>query len=105
MYKKTGDIRFVQDKTTTDYRLVSIDSEEYKKWIAEDNTPEPEFTDEELLEQENTKKIAEAKQYLNDTDFYMTIDKYATLTTERQEELTQLRAEARALINSLEGDE
>lgn len=47
-------------------------------------------------------QIAEAKEYLASTDFYMTIDKYATLTEERQLELTTARAEARELINSLE---
>jgi hypothetical protein len=56
----------------------------------------------EVLDAENAQKVSEAKSYLASTDFYMTIDKYATLTDERKAELTQLRAEARKLINALE---
>lgn len=47
-------------------------------------------------------KINAAKSYLASTDFYMTVDKYETLTAEKQIELKSKRAEARALINSLE---
>lgn len=49
-------------------------------------------------------KIQEAKNYLASTDYYMNVDKYATLTTERQVELTTKRAEARELINTLEAE-
>ena len=49
-------------------------------------------------------QIQEAKDYLSSTDFYMTVDKYATLTTEKQLELTTKRAEARELINTLEAE-
>ena len=56
----------------------------------------------EVQEQEVATKISEAKQYLADTDFYMTVDKYETLTIERQEELKAKRAEARDLINQPE---
>ena len=75
--------------------------EEVKIWL-EANTPEPEFTDAEVAEQARLEKVFEAKAYLASTDFYMTVDKYATLTEERKAELTQLRAEARVLINELE---
>lgn len=44
-------------------------------------------------------KVQEAKMYLASTDFYMTIDKYATLSVEKQEELVALRAAARLVIN------
>ena len=56
--------------------------------------------DEYTLTPEN--QIQSAKQYLTSTDFYMTVDKYATLASERQVELTTKRAEARELINTLE---
>lgn len=49
-------------------------------------------------------KIQEALAYLASTDFYMTVDKYASLTTERQVELTTNRAKARELINTLEAE-
>lgn len=39
------------------------------QWIAQGNTPEPEFTDEELLERELQDKVNEANQYLKDTDW------------------------------------
>ena len=39
--------------------------------------------------------IATALKYVD----YMTVDKYATLPAERQIELTQLRADARLVIN------
>ena len=74
----------------------------YNEWLSEGNIPEPEFTPEELAEQARLEKVFEAKSYLASTDFYMTVDKYATLTEERKAELTQLRAEARVLINELE---
>ena len=43
-----------------------------KKWL-NDNTPEPEFTEEELAKQEINAKVQEAKQYLQSTDhkFYL----------------------------------
>ena len=61
-------------------------------------------TNNEIIEQELKQKIQEAKNYLTSTDFYMTVDKYATLTAERQVELTTKRAEARELINTLEAE-
>ena len=69
-----------------------------KQWLAEGNTPEPEFTDEELAQQELEVKIVEAKTYLASTDFKMTVDYYAALTPEQQEELMAKRAEARAFL-------
>ena len=75
-----------------------IEAEEYKQWLAEGNTPEPEFTEEELAQQELEVKIAEAKTYLASTDFKMTVDYYATLTPEQQEELTMMRAAARDFL-------
>lgn len=47
-------------------------------------------------------KATEAQEFLQATDFYFTIDKYATLSEERKAELTQKRAEARLTINSFE---
>ena len=57
-------------------------------------------TEEELAQQELEVKIAEAKTYLASTDFKMTVDYYATLTPEQQEELIAIRAEARAFIGA-----
>lgn len=43
-------------------------------------------------------KISEAKLYLQSTDYKMTVDYFATLEKEIQDELTTKRAEARELI-------
>lgn len=87
-----------------------IDSEfkQFTKEILEDGTEmyQPQELQDALdalkLEEDKAKQIAEAKEYLASTDFYFTIDKYATLSEERKLELNTLRAEARVLINSLE---
>lgn len=55
-------------------------------------------TKEEILKQEFDIKISEAKQYLLSTDYKMTIDYFATMSLEQQEELTRLRSEARQFI-------
>ena len=75
-----------------------------KQWLQEGNTPEPEFTEEELQITSINKQIQEAKTYLADTDFYMTVDKYAELDEVRKVELTTKRAEAREVINTLEAE-
>lgn len=51
-------------------------------------------TDEEIIKENVFRK----KYYLTNTDYKMTIDYFATLTKEEQEELTKLRAEAREYI-------
>jgi len=73
--------------------------------VDEDGYKLPDLVKEDAEEQEleNQKLIQEAKEYLASTDFYFTVDKYATLSEERKLELSTLRAEARMLINSLEG--
>ena len=75
-----------------------------KQWLSEGNTPEPEFTEEELQITSINIQIQEAKIYLASTDFYMTVDKYTELDEARKVELTTKRAEARELINTLEAE-
>ena len=75
----------------------------YYKYYNQNGTPDLVKIEKELLEEDKATQIAEAKEYLTDTDFYFSIDKYATLSEERRLELNTLRAEARVLINSLEG--
>ena len=87
-----------------------IDSEfkSFTKEILEDGTEmyQPQELQDALdalkLEEDKATQIAEAMEYLTSTDFYFTVDKYATLSEERKLELNTLRAEARVLINSLE---
>lgn len=45
-------------------------------------------------------KINEAKQYLLSTDYKMTIDYFATMSSEQQEEVTRLRSEAREFVRA-----
>ena len=47
-------------------------------------------------------KINEAKGYLLNTDYKMTVDYFATLTKEQQDDLIKSRAEARAFIRDSE---
>ena len=90
-YLLNGSMSVPQDDGNREYELI-------KQWLAEGNTPEPEFTEAELTRRAVDKKIAEAKAYLASTDFKMTVDYYATLTVEQQEELTMMRAAARGFL-------
>ena len=56
-------------------------------------------------EQEIANKVQECKAYLLSTDYKMTVDYFATLSEEVQNELTAKRAEAREYIRDNEGDE
>ena len=70
MYKLIGQnsVQRLADGACIPFANGNRDYEEYKQWLAEGNTPEPEFTEEELAQQELSKKIQEAKDYLAYTD-------------------------------------
>ena len=74
-----------------------------KQWLAEGNTPEPEFTYEELAQQELNKKIAEALQYLANTAWY--VERFADPSSGKAipEDVLVKRAEAREILNKLKG--
>ena len=57
-------------------------------------------TDEEIAKEEIKNKIAEAKAYLSSTDYKMTVDYFATLTKEIQDELILKRSDAREFIRA-----
>ena len=90
-YILNGNMSVPQADGNREYELI-------KQWLADGNVPESEFTEAELAQQELEAKIAEAKAYLESTDFKMTVDYYATLTAEEQAELTEKRAEAREYV-------
>lgn len=56
------------------------------------------LTEEEQAKVELEAKIAEAKSYLESTDFKMTVDYFATLDEQAQAELTYNRAKARMFL-------
>lgn len=101
MYKLIGinSVKRLTDGACIPFADDNIDYVEYKLWLAEGNTPEPEFTEEELAQQAKDKQIADAKAYLLSTDYKFTAD-YDKDTTE----VKAKRAEARAIIRSLEGN-
>ena len=82
----------------------NIEYELIKEWLSEGNTPEPEFTEEELQKQKLLVKIQEAKQYLASTDhkFY---NGYKPKVGEDLVEIERLRDEAREFIRANEGEE
>ena len=57
-------------------------------------------TEEEIQAEEIKHKVNEAKFYLSSTDYKMTIDYFATLSKEEQDDLIAKRAEAREYIRS-----
>ena len=62
-----------------------------------------EALDAEQVANELSTKIAEAKAYLASTDFKMTVDYFATMVIEKQEEVIAKRAEAREFIRANQG--
>lgn len=57
-------------------------------------------TDKEIAKEELSYKVTEAKAYLSSTDYKTTIDYFATLTKEIQDELVLKRAESREFIRA-----
>ena len=72
MYKLIGQnsVKRLVDGACIPFADGNRDYEAYKLWLAEGNTPEPEFTEEELAQQELQVKLQEAQAYLNNTDWY-----------------------------------
>ena len=75
-----------------------------KQWILESNTPEPEFTEEEIQITSINKQIQEAKAYLAETAWYVERLNDPSSGKAIPEEVLTKRAEARELINTLEAE-
>lgn len=71
MYKLIGtnSVKRLADGACIPFADGNRDYEEYKQWIAEGNTPEPEFTEAELAEQTKQVRISELKQLLAGSDY------------------------------------
>ena len=75
-----------------------------KQWLAEGNTPEEEFTEEELQITSINKQIQEAKTYLASTAWYVERLNDPSSGKAIPEEVLTKRAEAREVINTLEAE-
>ena len=74
--------------------------DEYEELIAECESKFIAPTEEEIQAEEIAMKVQEYKSYLASTDYKMTIDYFATLTVDMQNELTTKRAEAREYVRA-----
>ena len=94
----------LEDNSTNDYtdkESLIIDFPELEThWVALEESIKNSIL---TPEQELANKVQEYKAYLLATDFKMTVDYFATLSIELQEELTKLRAEAREFIRANNG--
>ena len=90
-YLVNGNMSVPNDSANREYQMV-------QEWL-KDNTPEPEFTEEELAKQELDKQISEAKQYLESTDWY--IIRYADSGKEVPSDIKIKREEARISIGGI----
>ena len=80
----------------------STELDEYEEMIAECESKFVAPSEEEIQAGVIANLVQEAKIYLASTDYKMTVDYFATLSEEEQNELIAKRAEARKLINTLE---
>ena len=71
MYKLIGQnsVKRLTDGACIPFVNGNTDYEIYKQWLAEENTPEPEFTEEEIKVSTLNKQIQEAKTYLSETSW------------------------------------
>jgi len=103
-------VKYIADiDTPTDYTGYLVDGDmfvpfdtgnrhyiEIQEWIASGNVVEEAFTNGEVAKHNNDKIVAEAKQYLIDTDWYIVREQDSGKAV--PEEVKQKRAEARKKI-------
>lgn len=90
-YLLNGEMSVPKANGNREYELI-------KEWL-KDNTPEPEFTEEELAQQEINKKIQEAKLYLANTDYKM-LPNYVPKANEDLDAIIAKRNETREFIRN-----
>jgi len=74
------------------------DWQEYQVWVGEGNTADPEFTAQEIEDNEWAALRSERDILLSRTDFFMTVDFYDNvLTTPEQTDISTYRQELRDL--------
>ena len=95
-YLLNGSMSVPQANGNREYELI-------KEWLAEGNVPEPEFTEAELVKQEINAKVQEARAYLISTGWYVERLNDPSSGKAVPQEVLDKRAEARLIINELEG--
>ena len=94
-YLLNGEMSVPKADGNREYELI-------KEWL-KDNTPEQEFTEEELVKQEINAKVQEARAYLISTGWYVERLNDPSSGKAVPQEVLDKRAEARLIINELEG--
>lgn len=99
MYKLIGinSVKRLADGACIPFADGNIDYEDYKLWLAEGNTPEPEFTQAELDAMALAKMKAEAQAYLDKTD-HKDLPSYKPKTGEDLTAIMAKRDEARSFL-------
>lgn len=87
-YKNTDNELFIDPIVKNHIGLIELTKEEFDTQLELNNKPTVEA------------KVNEYKSYLASTDYKMTIDYFATLTKEIQDELILKRAESRDFIRA-----
>ena len=95
-YLLNGAMSVPQANGNREYELI-------KEWLAHGNVPESEFTEEELAQQVINAKVQEARAYLISTGWYVERLNDPSSGKAIPQEVLDKRAEARVLINELEG--
>ena len=95
-YLLNGNMLVPQADGNKEYELI-------KEWLAQGNVPEPEFTEEELAQQVINAKVQEARAYLISTGWYVERLNDPSSGKAVPQEVLDKRAEARLIINELEG--
>ena len=100
-YAKLENNIVVQIQPNKEKGFVEVDDTVVCGMVLEDGLftiPINKQSEEEILQN----KLNEAKSYLLSTDYKMTVDYFATLIKEQQDDLIKLRAEARQFIRDNE---
>lgn len=80
----------------------NIDWGEYLEWVANGNTPDPEYSSQELEDKLFEQMRQERNFKLSTTDYMMTVDYYnSVLTEEQRSQVTEYRSALRDLPENI----